>query len=172
MFLFDSSEPCLTKKKTFFQKILAFFLQFSDIIKIPGNWLLPRRPINYVGKFRLPEALAKHVPLFKNWQLRFWTGRPVKKYLAENKILLSLPPGKMRIDRTEKKEEITSARGNSLLEMWLQTLCTYLQISERPLKKQKEGIIHVGKKKPKKPVAWEGIACSFSSTTSFPRPAL
>ena len=117
MFLFDSSEPCLTKKKTFFQKILAFFLQFSDIIKIPSNWLLPRRPINYVGKFRLPEALAKHVPLFKNCQLRFWTGRPVKKYLAENKILLSLPPGKRRIDRTEKKEEITSARGNSLLEM-------------------------------------------------------
>ena len=103
MFLFDSSEPCLTKKKIFFQKILSFFLQFSDIIRIPGNWLLLRRPINYVGKFRLPEALAKHVSLFKNWQIRFWTGRPVKKYLAENKILLSLPPGKMRIDRTEKK---------------------------------------------------------------------
>ena len=102
MFLFDSSEPCLTKKKTFFQKILAFFLQFSDIIKIPGNWLLPRRPINYVGKFRLPEALAKHVPLFKNWQLRFWTGRPAQKYLAENKILLSLPPGKK--ESTERKK--------------------------------------------------------------------
>lgn len=171
MFLFDSSEPCLTRKKIFFQKILAFFLQFSDIIKVPGNWLLPRRPINYVGKFRSPEALAKHVPLFKNWQIRFWTGRPVKKYLAENKILLSLPPGKK--EWTErKKDEITSAGGNSLLEMWLHTLCTYLQISERPIKKQKEGIIHVEKKKPKKPVAWEAIACSFSSTTSFPRPAL
>ena len=171
MFLFDSSEPCLTKKKTFFQKILAFFLQFSDIIKIPGNWLLPRRPINYVGKFRLPEALAKHVPLFKNWQLRFWTGRPVKKYLAENKILLSLPPGKK--EWTErKKEEITSARGNSLLEMWLHTLCTYLQISERPIKKAERRHHTRRKKKPKKPVAWEAIACSFSSTTSFPRPAL
>lgn len=106
MFLFDSSEPCLTRKKIFFQKILAFFLQFSDIIKVPGNWLLP-------------EALAKHVPLFKNWQIRqirFWTGRPVKKYLAENKILLSLPPGKK--EWTErKKDEITSAGGNSLLEM-------------------------------------------------------
>lgn len=131
MFLFDSSEPCLTKKKIFFQKILAFFLQFSDIIKIPGNWLLPRRPINYVGKFRLPEALAKHVPLFKNWQIRFWTGRPVKKYLAENKILLSLPPGKMRIDRTEKKEEITSARGNSWKCDFTRYARTYKYLSAR-----------------------------------------
>ena len=171
MFLFDSSEPCLTKKKIFFQKILAFFLQFSDIIKVPGNWLLPRRPINYVGKFRSPEALAKHVPIVQKLANQVLDWETCQEISCREQNTSISPTREKRIDRTEKRGDnicwgklalgnVTSHVMHVLTNIWA------------PDKKAERRHHTRRKKKPKKPVAWEAIACSFSSTTSFPRPAL